>query len=141
MDHRLARREEGVEQYFLRDDADRALGVARVLVNVEAPDDRLAAGLHDHARQYVDQGRLAGAIRAEQAEDLPARHVEADLVERAFRRHALGDIGLAQGFDADRGFGLAHGADSDSRASRNRQRPMVNAAFTLPHRVILTLTL
>ena len=35
---RLARSEEGVEQDLLRDDADRALGVARVLVDVEAPD-------------------------------------------------------------------------------------------------------
>src|SRR3546814_5426140 len=35
---RLGRREEGIEQDLLRDDADRDLGVARMLVDVEAPD-------------------------------------------------------------------------------------------------------
>ena len=80
---RLARREERVEDDLLRDDADRPLGVARMLVDVEAPDRHLAAGLHDQAGEDVDQRRLARAVGAEQAEDLPARHVEADVVERA----------------------------------------------------------
>ena len=41
---RLARREEGVEDDLLRHDPDRALGVPRVLVDVEAPQRHLAGG-------------------------------------------------------------------------------------------------
>ena len=76
-----------------------ALRVARMLVDVEAPDVDLAAGLHDQSGEDVDQGRLARAVGAEQPENLPARNVEADVVERALA--AL--VGLRQRFDADRG--------------------------------------
>ena len=68
----------------------------------------LAAGLHHQPGEDVDQGRLARAVGAEQAEDLPARHVEADLVERQLGSAPCGGIGLRRGFDADRG--LVHGA-------------------------------
>src|SRR5678815_1357346 len=91
-----------VEQDLLRDDADGALRVARMLVDVKAPDARLAATLHDEAGEDVDQRRLAGAVRAEQAEDLAARNVEADAVQRALSAC----IGLAQRFDADGGLAV-----------------------------------
>ncbi len=42
-----------------------------------------SAGLVDQPREDVDQRRLARAIGAEQAEDLPARHLEDHIVERA----------------------------------------------------------
>ncbi len=83
-----------------------ALGVARVLVDVEAPDRDRAAGLVDQPGEDVDQRRLARAVGAEQAEDLPARHVEADVVQRPL---AAG-IGLGQLFDADCGLGHAQRA-------------------------------
>ena len=57
--------------------------------------------LGDQAGEDVDQGRLAGAVGAEQAENAAARHVEADPVERAL---AAG-IGLLQVDDRDGGFG------------------------------------
>jgi hypothetical protein len=101
---RLDRREEGVEQDFLVDDADRRLGVARMRVDVEAPDLGAALGLVHQAGEDVDERRFPCAIGAEQAEDLAAGHVEADPVERALA--AL--IGLAEVLDADRGLG--HGA-------------------------------
>ena len=99
---RLDRREERVEQDLLVDDADRRLGVTRMLVGVEAPDRGGAAGLVDQARQDVDQRRLACAIGAEQPEDLAARHIERHIVERALA--AL--VGLAQVRDGDGG--LSH---------------------------------
>src|SRR5688500_18560946 len=72
---RLARREEGVEQDLLGHDADRTLGVARMLIDVETPDRRRAFALGDQAGEDVDQSRLAGAVGAEQAENAAARHV------------------------------------------------------------------
>ena len=47
----LARREEGIEDDFLRDHSDRALGVARVLVDVE-----LRRQLWDYVRSLHEQG-------------------------------------------------------------------------------------
>jgi hypothetical protein len=98
----LDRGEERVEHDFLRHDADGRLGVAAVGVDVVAPDLDRARGLEHEARQRVDQGRLARAIGAEQAEDLPARHVEAHPLQRALgRRLAGGGIFLGQIADAD----------------------------------------
>jgi hypothetical protein len=79
---RFARREEWIEDDLLRDDSDRTLRVTRVLVDVETPDVHLAAGLHDEPGKDVDEGRLARAIGAEKAENLAARDVEADVVQR-----------------------------------------------------------
>src|SRR3546814_16243857 len=55
---RLVGREEGVEQDFLVDDADRRLGIARVAIDVETPDRGGAAGLVDEPGEDVDQRRL-----------------------------------------------------------------------------------
>ena len=94
---RLDGGEEGVEQDFLVDDADRRLGVARMRVDVEAPDAGMTLGLVDQPGQDVDQRGLARAIGAEQAEDLAARHIEADPVQRALAAR----IGFAQSVDRD----------------------------------------
>src|SRR5687767_4006217 len=107
-----------------------------MLVDIEAPDARRAAGLDHQPGQDVDQGRLAGAIRAQQPEDLPTRHVEADLFERPFAAR----ISLAQRVDADCRGGFGH-ARLDSGAAGPMKAKMVNAAFTLTPKVILTLTL
>ena len=100
---RLARREEGIEQDLLRHDSDRPLGVARILVDVEAPDRGAAAALGDQAGEDVDQGRLAGAVGPEQAENAAARDVQGDAVERPL----AAAIGLLQ--VADRDGRLGHG--------------------------------
>src|SRR6185369_9966901 len=100
---RLAGREEGIEDDFLRDHPDRALRVAWMLVDVEAPDRDLAAGFHDQPGKDVDQGRLACAIRPQKAENLSAGHIEADLIEGLLAP----SVGFAERFDADRG--LVHG--------------------------------
>jgi len=70
-------------------------------VNVEAPDIRAAAALAHEPGEDVDQGRLAGAVGAEQPEYPAARHVEADPVQGALAAR----IGLLQIEDRDRGFG------------------------------------
>jgi hypothetical protein len=68
---RLLRGEEGIEEDFLRHDADRALRVARMRVDVEAPDRAAAPRFGDEAGEDVDQGRLAGAVGPEQPENPP----------------------------------------------------------------------
>ena len=110
---RLARREEGVEHDLLRDDADRRLGVARMPVDVEAPDRGAAAALVDQAGEDVDQGRLAGAVGPEQPEYLAPRHVEADPVQRPL---AAG-IGLLEIDDRDGGGGHGGGNSAGNRAA------------------------
>ena len=77
---RLARGKEGVEQDFLRDHADRQFGVARMRVDVEAPDLRRPLGLGDEPGEDVDQGRLARPIGPEQPEELPPPDFKADPV-------------------------------------------------------------
>src|SRR3712207_8453323 len=85
-------------------------------VDVEAPDCHLAAGLDDQAGEDVDERGLAGAIRPKQPEDLPARHVEAHIFERALSAC----IGLRQGFNADRW--LVHSAWRNRRGPPGRDR-------------------
>ena len=74
----LARREERVEVELLRHDADRPARRAHFRVDVVAPDARLARGAHDQPGEDVDQRRLAGAVRSQQAEERALRHPQAD---------------------------------------------------------------
>ena len=97
----------------------------------------LPLGFGDQPGEDVDQRRLARAIGPEQAEDLPARHVEADIVERAlgppWRRSC--------DRDSMRIAGSAAHAPQRIGARPIATSRMVNAPFTLTARVILTLTL
>ena len=79
---RFLRREEGVEHDLLPDDADRDLCVARVLVDVEAPDRGGPGGLVDEPGEDVDQRRFARAVGPQQPEDLAARDIEVDIGQR-----------------------------------------------------------
>ena len=63
----------------------------------------LPPDLGDQAGEDVDQGRFAGAVGPEQAENAAARHVELIAVERPL---AAG-IGLLEIDDRDGGFGHA----------------------------------
>jgi hypothetical protein len=114
---RLAGREEGVEVQLLRDDADGAAGAARVAVDVDAEDPCRARGLHHEAGQDVDEGGLARAVGAQEAEDGAAGHLEVDAVQRHLGRLALAaGVGLAQALELDGerwqvgGRGRGHGA-------------------------------
>ena len=90
--------------------------------------------LDDQPGEDVDQRRLARAVGAEQPENLAARDVEADIVQREL---AAG-IGLGQRFDADGG--LVHGAARHRSGANQRQAFKVNAPFTLIVTVIFKLT-
>src|SRR5262249_61281284 len=72
-----------VEAVFLADDADRAAHTFRVGDDIEAGHARLAAVWARESGQDLDGGRLAGAVRADQAGDRSRLDGEAEPVERA----------------------------------------------------------
>src|SRR5690606_6334935 len=81
----------------------------------------------DQPGEDVDQGRLAGAVGAEQAENLAARHFEADAVERALASL----VGLLEIADRDRGgsHDRAHSASAPRReAGLSAARGIARAA-------------
>ena len=72
----------GIEGRRLRQVAGPPLGLDRLVEDVEAGDDGLAFGGRHVAGQNPHRRGLAGAVRAEEAEDLPALDAEADVVDR-----------------------------------------------------------
>ena len=60
--------------------------------DVEAVDQRRAGGRRQQRDQHADQRRLAGAVRAEQAEDLPFLDGEADAVDGGEVAELLDDV-------------------------------------------------
>ncbi len=117
--------EEGVEHHFLRDDADRALGVAQIGVDVETPDRGAARGFQHQAGQDVDQRRFARAIGAEQAEDAALGYIEADAAQRQLAAIALGAVarwGVAFDEVTDRnGGGQGHALPLGGEAPRRKE--------------------
>src|SRR5262247_3557114 len=99
-----------------------------MILDVEAPYLGRPTAFHDQAGKDVDQGRLAGTIRSQQAKDLAARDIEAHSIKRSLRLAPFGPIGFAQFPDAD--CGLDHG-DSHSGAPDIAKVAMVNDQFTL----------
>src|SRR5262249_28999984 len=77
----LPDRQRTVECVRLRDDADLALDIGWVPGHIEARDERAAAGRDDCRRQHPDRRRLAGAVRAQNAEELAAPHLEVEPVD------------------------------------------------------------
>ena len=78
---------------------------------------RAAAGLVHQPGEDVDQRRLARAVGAEQAEDLAARHVEADPVERALAAR----IGFFEVLDRNGGREGGGHASAHSRSGVRRK--------------------
>ena len=64
---------EVVEPRLLQRDADAAADGGGLTGDIEAGDLRAARGGAEQRRQHADGGRLAGAVGAEEAEDLPLR--------------------------------------------------------------------
>ena len=60
--------------------------------DVEAVDERRARGRRQQRRQHADERRLAGAVRAEQAEDLALFDGEADAVDGGEVAEPLDDL-------------------------------------------------
>ena len=106
---RFARGEEDVGGDLLGHHADGGAGVARALVDVAAPDGHRPGGLAGQAREDVDEGRLAGAVGAQQAEDRAARDRQVDALQRPHgRRAARGRIGLDEAAGLDGVVGKVH---------------------------------
>src|SRR5262249_6785196 len=73
---------------LLRHVADPALDAFGILRDVDAADRRGARGRREQSAQHPDRRRLAGAVAAEEAEDLAATDVERDVVDRDERAEA-----------------------------------------------------
>src|SRR5208337_5027979 len=67
---------------FLRHKPDQRAGGAVFADDVMAGDQHAAARRLDDAADDADQRRLAGAVRAEQRENLAAANLKADVLER-----------------------------------------------------------
>ena len=86
----VARAEIIVEADRIRQVADPALDRERFAHRIMTEHPRGAGRNLGQPEQHEDRRRLAGAIRAEQAEDLPARHRERHVVDRRRPVVALG---------------------------------------------------
>ena len=107
---------EGVGVQFLRHQPDHRARRAVVLEDVVAVDRDLAGGRNQNAADDADQRRLAGAVGAEQGEDLATFDVEIDLLQRP----EPGRVGLGEIFDGNDGL---HRAGRDAfRAYKGRRR-------------------
>ncbi len=71
-------------------DAD-AVRRCRIGMQWHSFDRDVAAVGRIETRHHLDQGRLAGAVLAEQGGDLAGAHVEIDIVERQHARKRFGD--------------------------------------------------
>ena len=93
--------ERAVHHRVLEDDAARLARRERFTRDVEARDARASGARHDRRRQHADRRRLAGAVGAEQAEDLARGDGEVDAL------HGLdaAGIGLSQAAHLDCGPG------------------------------------
>src|SRR6476659_9388828 len=96
--------ERAVDGGVLEDDAADAAGSEWLARDVEAGDVSAAAGRCDGGREHADRGRLAGAVRTQQAEHLAGGDFEVDPL---------------YGFDAAR-VGLAQLAHVDRRLPKLR---------------------
>ena len=80
--HVLAAREVGVERRLLERRADRVAHRGPLANDVVAGDPRGPGGGGQERGQHVHGGRLAGAVRAQEAVDLARPHLEVDAVDR-----------------------------------------------------------
>ena len=110
----LARGQREVEVRPLRHDADPPLDGDSADPDLLLADPGAARRRPDARRQHADRRRLAGAVRAEQAEDLAGPDLERQVVER----HDL-DLLLSVGSRAARE-GNAHEAPARRRGRRRR---------------------
>ena len=90
-----------VEGVGLRHDADDLLGPGRIGHDVHAADQRPPRGGHDPRGEHPDGGRLAGAVGAEEAEDLPRPDRQPEVVHGRDGRAAGGGERLRQAVGPD----------------------------------------
>src|ERR1051325_4760972 len=123
--------EVAVERERLRDVADVAAHLLAFLFDVEAVDAGVAGGGDEEAAEDADERRLAGAVRAEEAEDLAARDLQRDVVEGADGAEVLGDV-----LDVDADVVVGDGAPlirpSATFSPRAGRRPFLSAHSSVP---------
>ena len=95
---RLAHREERVEHQLLRHHAEHAARAAVVGPHVGAHHARRSGIGARETGDHVDEGGLAGAVRAQQAEELAFLDLEAHAGQRTQRAVALLDVPDFYGF-------------------------------------------
>ena len=88
----LAHRHLGIERRRFRQIAGAALGLDRLVEHVESGDDRLAFRRRHVAGQNAHGRRLAGAVRAEEAEDFSPLDAEVQIVDRGDAAVAFGEV-------------------------------------------------
>ena len=95
------RRTSGMPDMSVEQGADEAAGVGQVAVAGGAEERRARRGL-DEPEQCAERRRLAGAVRAEEADDRAALHREADVQDGLVIA-----VGLRELVDGDDGVGVA----------------------------------
>jgi hypothetical protein len=83
--------EERIERRLLQRDADDAPDLVALGRDVEAADGRMPSARRQESDEHLDRGRLAGAVRAEEAVDLPGLDVQVDAVDGARSLLVLAD--------------------------------------------------
>ena len=120
-----------------------ALGAGRIERHGDAPDRRAAGGAGHGAGKDAHGGRLAGAVRAQEADDLAGRHAEAQVFHGR-----QGAVALGQLFRHDGGFregrGFVHGSSSGRMGDgssapcgrvtgRHSERPLLARTIEVTH--------
>ena len=77
-----------VHERFFVEVTEPGLGLERPRVNVEPVDEGPPRRRRQQTAEHAQRRRLSSAVRSEKAHDLPARHLEADAVDRL--DHAVG---------------------------------------------------
>ena len=81
-----------IKRERLRDVADVLANELAVFFDVVAVDSCVTFRRHEQAAEDADERRFAGAVRTEQTEDLAARNLQRDVVERAKRAEVFRDV-------------------------------------------------
>ena len=97
----LAHAQLDVARHRLRNHADRPPHVVGLPQDVEAVDERRPRRRREQRRQHPDERGLAGAVRAEQAEDFPFFDVEAHALDGGEVAEALDEIADFDGVHGD----------------------------------------
>ena len=87
----LAAGEVGIEDRFVRQEADQPLDRDAVLEGIQPVDEQPPLRRFEDAHEEAEQGGLAGAVGAEQPADLAGRDGEGDVLERQLLAEGLGD--------------------------------------------------
>ena len=104
----LADGQGAIERVALGHDADQALGRGGLAPHVDPADHGAALGRLHPGREHARGRGLAGAVRAQETEDLAAADAEVEVVDRAHAARV--DLGEVLGEDHLVGGGWAHGA-------------------------------